>query len=76
VYRGSEMAVAQRRPARGVIHHSEHGSQPALLFTGRCEQAGISISMGSVGDCFDNAVCAAVAWGNNWVWDARSHDDE
>src|SRR5271165_5797206 len=29
----------------------------ALLFTGRCEQAGISISMGSVGDCFDNAVC-------------------
>lgn len=52
-----EMAVAQRRPARGVIHHSDHGSQyTALLFTGRCEQAGISISIGSVGDCFDNAV--------------------
>jgi putative transposase len=29
----------------------------ALLFTGRGEQAGISVSMGSVGDCFDNAVC-------------------
>ena len=55
---GLEMAVAQRRPARGVIHHSDHDSQyTALLFTGRCEQAGISISMGSVGDCFDNAVC-------------------
>jgi putative transposase len=22
-----EMALARRRPARGVIHHSDHGSQ-------------------------------------------------
>ncbi len=29
----------------------------AVLFTKRCEKAGIEISMGSVGDCFDNAVC-------------------
>ena len=37
---GLEMAVAQRRPVRGVIHHSDHGSQyTALLFTGACEQA-------------------------------------
>lgn len=53
-----QMAVERRRPAKGVIHHSDHGSQyTALLFTGRCEQAGIEVSMGSIGDCFDNAVC-------------------
>jgi putative transposase len=53
-----EMAVARRRPAKGVIHHSDHGSQyTAVLFTGRCRQAGIEVSMGSIGDCFDNAVC-------------------
>ena len=29
----------------------------AVLFTKRCAKAGIEISMGSVGDCYDNAVC-------------------
>jgi putative transposase len=29
----------------------------AVLFSKRCERAGIEISMGSVGDCYDNAVC-------------------
>ena len=28
-----------------------------MLFTKRCAQAGIEVSMGSVGDCYDNAVC-------------------
>jgi putative transposase len=28
-----------------------------VLFNQRCERAGIEISMGSVGDCYDNAVC-------------------
>ena len=51
------MAVGQRRPA-GVIHHSDQGSQyTALAFGKRCEQAGVRPSMGSVGDCFDNAMC-------------------
>src|SRR5947209_4627759 len=53
-----EMALARRRPDRGLIHHSDHGCQfTAVLFTKRCERAGIDISMGSVGDCYDNAVC-------------------
>jgi putative transposase len=53
-----EMAVEQRRPARGVVHHSDHGSQyTAVLFTQRCERAGVEVSMGSIGDCYDNAVC-------------------
>ena len=55
-----EMAIQRRKPGAGLIHHSDHGSQyTALLFSERCEQAGIEISMGSIGDCFDNAVCEA-----------------
>jgi putative transposase len=53
-----QMAIEQRRPAKGVVHHSDHGSQyTAVLFTQRCEQAGVEVSMGSIGDCYDNAVC-------------------
>jgi len=52
-----EMAVARRHPDRGVIHHSDKGSQyTSLIFTRRCRTVGIDISMGSRGDCFDNAV--------------------
>jgi putative transposase len=51
------MAIGQRRPA-AVIHHSDQGSQyTALAFGQRCEAAGVRPSMGSVGDCFDNAMC-------------------
>ena len=53
-----EMALARRRPGRGLIHHSDQGCQfTAVLFTKRCAKAGIEVSMGSVGDCYDNAVC-------------------
>jgi putative transposase len=52
-----DMALGQRRPA-GVIHHSDQGGQyTSLAFGKRCEQAGVRPSMGSVGDCFDNAMC-------------------
>lgn len=53
-------ADGRRAPptAAGLIHYSDHGLQyTVLLFTGRCVQAGIEVSMGSSGDCFDNAVC-------------------
>ena len=51
------LALSQRRPA-GVIHHSDQGSQyTSIAFGRRCEQAGVQPSMGSVGDCFDNAMC-------------------
>jgi putative transposase len=52
-----EMAIARRRPAPGLVHHSDQGSQyVALLFGQRCRQAGITQSMGSRGDAYDNAV--------------------
>jgi putative transposase len=52
-----EMAVWMRRPADGVIHHSDHGCQyTSLLFGEQCRAVGIRCSMGSVGDCYDNAM--------------------
>ena len=51
-----DMAVGQRRPA-SVIHHSDQGCQyTSLAFGERCRQWGVAPSMGSVGDCYDNAM--------------------
>jgi putative transposase len=52
-----EMALHQCRP-QAVIHHSDQGSQyTALAFGEHCRRAGVRPSTGSVGDCFDNALC-------------------
>jgi putative transposase len=57
VLKALDMALGQRRPS-GVIHHSDQGSQyTSFAFGQRCEAAGVRPSMGSVGDCFDNAMC-------------------
>jgi putative transposase len=51
------MAIYRRRPTN-VIHHSDQGCQyTSIAFGKRCEQAGVRPSMGSVGDCYDNAMC-------------------
>lgn len=51
------MAIWQRRPQK-VIHHSDRGTQyTALAFGKRCKEAGVRPSMGSAGDCYDNALC-------------------
>ena len=53
-----EMAVARRRPAAGLVHHSDQGAQyVSLVFGRRCEEAGIRVSMGAKGSALDNAVC-------------------
>ena len=52
-----DMAVKQRRPQE-VIHHSDQGSQyTSIAFGKRCKDEGVRPSMGSVGDCYDNAMC-------------------
>jgi putative transposase len=52
-----EMALWRRRPSAGVIHHSDQGSQyTSLAFGRRLREAGMMASMGSRGDCFDNAM--------------------
>jgi len=52
-----EMARVQRRPT-GVILHSDHGTQyTSLAFGERCRVLGVRPSRGTVGDCYDNALC-------------------
>ncbi len=52
-----DMAILRTRPAAGLIHHSDHGSQyTSTVFGLRCQEAGIVPSMGTVGDAYDNAL--------------------
>lgn len=52
-----QMALAHRRPPPGLIYHSDQGSQfVSLAFGQQARAAGIAQSMGSRGDCYDNAV--------------------
>jgi len=52
-----QMALAHRRPNPGLVCHSDQGSQfVSLAFGQQALAAGIAQSMGSKGDCFDNAV--------------------
>lgn len=51
------MAIHQRRPSPGVIHHSDKGGQyTSIAFGRRCAQAGVRPSTGRTGTCFDNAI--------------------
>ena len=51
-----DMALQQRHP-QAVIHHSDQGCQyTSYAFGHRCRRAGVRPSMGSVGDCYDNAM--------------------
>ena len=51
-----KMAIARRRPPRGCIHHSDHGSQYVSLLLGKTMRAaGIEPSMGAISSPWDNA---------------------
>lgn len=51
------MALQQRRPRRGLLHHSDRGSQYASNeYRERLDEEGIIASMSRLGDCWDNAV--------------------
>jgi putative transposase len=54
-----EMAAASRRPdpETGLIHHSDRGSQyTSFRYTQRLTDLGITASVGSVADAYDNAM--------------------
>ena len=51
------MAITNRTPDPGTVIHSDHGTQyTSWAFTYRARQSGLVPSMGSTGDCHDNAV--------------------
>jgi len=51
------LALQRRRPAVGLIHHSDRGCQyTSLAFGQHLRASGLVPSTGSVGDCYDNAV--------------------
>jgi putative transposase len=57
VTRALEMAIRRRQPTDVVVHHSDQGCQyTSYDFAKACRAAGVERSMGSVGDCFDNAM--------------------
>lgn len=50
------MALHTRKP-EAVIHHSDQGSQcTSVAFGNRCREMGVRLSMGTVGDAYDNAM--------------------
>jgi transposase InsO family protein len=52
-----DMALKRRRPAAGLVHHSDRGVQYACgLYRRLLEANGMVCSMSGRGDCYDNAV--------------------
>ncbi len=52
-----QMAVWRRKPAPGLVHHSDQGVQyTALSFSERLREVGITPSMGRTGSALDNAM--------------------
>lgn len=52
-----QMAVGRRRPAAGLLHHTDRGSQYAChAYQQRLAASGIRCSMSEKGECLDNAV--------------------
>lgn len=56
VVRAFEQAVSARRPAEGLIHHSDRGSQYCSHeYRALLESHGMKVSMSRKGNCYDNA---------------------
>lgn len=56
-----EQALWARGNAKGLIHHSDRGSQYlAIRYTERLGEAGIRCSVGSTGDSYDNALAESI----------------
>ncbi len=56
-----EQALWARASARGVIHHSDRGSQYlSIRYTERLAEVGAEPSVGSTGDSYDNALAETI----------------
>lgn len=57
VLRALQMALRARRPAPGLIHHTDRGAiYAAQEYRAQLRTYGVAPSMGRTGDCYDNAV--------------------
>lgn len=56
-----EQALFARTGTKGLVHHSDRGSQYlSIRYTERLVEAGIESSVGSVGDSYDNALAETI----------------
>ena len=56
-----EQALWARGKPKGVIHHSDRGSQyVSIRYTERLSEIGFTASVGSVGDSYDNALAETI----------------
>jgi putative transposase len=54
------MAVKNRKPTAGTVVHCDHGSQfTSWAFSERIKTAGLALSMGRIGDAYDNGMMEA-----------------
>jgi putative transposase len=52
-----KMAITQRKPGAGLVHHSDRGSQyTSQGYLVMLKEAEIQVSMSNKGDCYDNAL--------------------
>ena len=73
------MALDHRRPARGLIHHSDQGAlYTSVAYQRLLAQRGLIASMSRKGNCFDNAVVESFfsTLKNELVHDQRFHTRE
>lgn len=56
-----EQAVWARSDTKGLVHHSDRGSQYlSIRYTERLAEAGIESSVGTTGDSYDNALAETI----------------
>jgi Integrase core domain len=56
-----EQAIWSRCPPKGVIHHSDHGSQYlSIRYSERLTEIGVEPSTGTVGDSYDDALAETI----------------
>jgi putative transposase len=57
VIQAAKMAITQRRPGAGLVHHSDRGSQyTSQGYLAVLKATEIQVSMSNKGDCYDNAL--------------------
>jgi putative transposase len=57
VIKAAKMALTQRKPGTGLVHHSDRGSQyTSKSYLAVLKEAEIQVSMSKKGDCYNNAL--------------------